>query len=176
MVARKRSSRVYKGTKSPKEIEARQAAFLKAYGEVGTVRKACLLTEVGRSTVGNWQSMDILNFKAKIATAREMFRELIQDTMWERVKEQKPSDNPVLILALINAHWPEKYKRDAAGASAEVKEMMVEWKRWARDAKRRDTGVSAPVVTEEDQARRNAIDQVEKLLSRTKSSDDDNRS
>lgn len=151
-----------------KDVEVRQSAFLQSYGDVGTIRKACLLTEIARGTVEGWMRKDICGFKLKMSTARELFRELIQDTIWERVKQQKPGENPVLILALINAHWPEKYKRDAHGQTTEIQEMMAEWKRWAKDAKRGDSAVPTSSATEEDQARRNAIDQVEKILSRRK--------
>lgn len=154
-----------------KEIEAKQEAFLVAYGEVGTIRKACQLTEVGRSTVGDWEKKNVCNFKLKMTTAKEIFRELLQDTAWERVKLQKPGENPLLHVMLINAHWPEKYKRDANALTAEVKEMMGEWRQWKRKEGKRKVKVEVE-VSEDEEARRSAIDQVENFLSKKQVSRD----
>jgi hypothetical protein len=155
-----------------KEIEAKQEAFLVAYGQVGTIRKACQLTEVGRSTVGDWEKKNVCNFKIKMTTAKEMFRELLQDTAWEKVKAQKPGDNPVLHITLLNAHWPEKYKRDANSVTSEVKEMMSEWRQWKRKEGKEGKKKVKVEVSEAEEARQNAIDQVENLLAKKQVSGD----
>ena len=81
-----------------------------------------------------------------------------------RVQQQKPNDNPVLLITLLNAHWPEKYRRDGNTVTDEVKEMMVEWKKWVRES--RSSGKSKPAVNEAEEAQRSAVDEVEKLLAR----------
>ena len=163
MPAKKRD-RSYKGTVEPDFVRARQDAFLVAYGECGTVRASCAAADVGRSTVDDWNRSDAHGFRAKYAVAKELYREHIQDIAWERVKVQKPNDNPVLLITLLNAHWPEKYRRDGNTVTDEVKEMMVEWKKWVRES--RSSGKNKPAVNEAEEAQRSAVDEVEKLLAR----------
>ena len=163
MPAQKRD-RSYKGKVNPDLVLARQDAFLVAYGEAGTLRAACDAAEVGRSTIADWNRSDAHGFKAKYATAKELFREHLQDLAFGRVQQQKPNDNPVLLITLLNAHWPEKYRRDGNTVTDEVKEMMVEWKKWVRES--RNTGKNKPAVNEAEEAQRSAVDEVEKLLAR----------
>jgi len=160
----KKRDRSYKGKVEPDFVRARQDAFLVAYGECGTVRASCAAADVGRSTVDDWNRSDAHGFRAKYAVAKELYREHIQDIAWERVKVQKPNDNPVLLITLLNAHWPEKYRRDGNTVTDEVKEMMVEWKKWVRES--RNTGKNKPAVNEAEEAQRSAVDEVEKLLAR----------
>jgi len=160
----KKRDRSYKGKVEPDFVRARQDAFLVAYGECGTVRASCAAADVGRSTVDDWNRSDAHGFRAKYAVAKELYREHIQDIAWERVKVQKPNDNPVLLITLLNAHWPEKYRRDGNTVTDEVKEMMVEWKKWVRES--RSSGKNKPAVNEAEEAQRSAVDEVEKLLAR----------
>jgi hypothetical protein len=151
--------------------EAKQDAFLAAYGESGSKRAACLASNVGRSTVTDWEKNDTHGFKIKMAIATEMFREMLQDMAIGRVQNQKPNDNPVLLITLLNAMWPERYRRDGQTSGSEVKEMMVEWKRWVRDNKKKSK--DDPKVSDAEKAHKNAIDQVESILTRKKSKNDD---
>ena len=153
----------------PGTIRARQGAFIAAYGEVGSLRKAAEDANVPRGTVQGWVRENTLGFKAKYETSREIFREHLQDIAVQRVKDQGPKDNPVLLITLLNAHWPEKYRRDGNVVTNEVKEMMGEWKRWVREANRK-TKPSAELAEAAD-ARQNAIDEVEQILSRRKAND-----
>ena len=164
MVKRDRS---YKGVRNPDLVKAKQDAFLAAYGEVGSVRAACKASDLGRSTVDQWTRQDAQGFRGRLAVAKEIFRESLQDLAVNRVKNQKPNDNPVLLITLLNAHWSELYRRDSQVATNEVKEMMVEWKKWVSENKKKGKPKEdSKVVDEAEQARINAIDEVEKILSR----------
>lgn len=70
-----------------------QESFLVAFGEVGSIRKACTASSVGRSTVEDWMRNDVNSFKAKMDAARQIFREMLQDMALERAQAQKPNDN-----------------------------------------------------------------------------------
>jgi len=149
--------------------QARQSAFIAAYGEVGSIRRASEAASVSRSTVAGWISKDIYNFKTKYETAREMFREFLQDVAVQRVGDQGPRDNPLLLITLLNAHWPEKYRRDANVVTNEVKEMMSEWKRYVRESNRKTK--PSPELKEAEEARKNAMNEVEHILSRKRQDD-----
>ena len=150
---------------------ANQDAFLAVYREIGSVSKSAKEVGIDRTTVQGWARKDLHGFKEKYALAKEDFREYLQDMAVSRGQDQKPNDNPVLLITLLNAHWPEKYRRDGNTANTEVKEMMGEWKKWVKANKgksKKDEG-----VTEAEEARRNAVDEVEKILSRKNSDDAD---
>lgn len=169
MTAKKRD-RSYKGKINPEQVLARQNAFIVAYGECGTIKSAALAAEVGRSTVNEWVRNDVQNFKAKFAEAKDIYADTIQDMAWKRVQNQKPSDNPVLLLAHLNAHVAAFRKSQLANVS-EVKEMMAEWKRFERE-NRKAPGKSYD-LTDTEMARRNAVDEVEKLLARKRNDNTD---
>lgn len=158
-------------------VRARQSAFLAAYGEVGSVRAACEASKVGRSTVNDWIRYDAENFRAKFSVAKEIFRESLQDLAVDRVKHQKPNDNPVLLITLLNAHWSELYRRDGAAASNDVREMMAEWKRFVKNNNRKHKSVQEKEKMDEgDVAALNAINEVEKIMSRRRRADDNSDS
>ena len=157
-----------------KRTKARQDKFLAAYGEAGTIRGACTLSEVTRSTVADWRHRDVQNFKVRFETSNELFRESLQDLAFARVRLQKPDGNPVLLITLLNACWPEKYRRDTYRADDNAREMMIEWKKWKKSQEKGRKAVQAEKEPNEDaEARKNAIDEVEKILSRRKPPDSD---
>ena len=156
---------------TPEETRMSQDAFLAAYGTAGSVKAACDSIDLSRSTVDSWNKGDVQGFRVRYGVAKDIFRDGLQDIAVNRVMQQKPGDNPVLLITLLNAHWPEKYRRDGQVATNEVKEMMVEWKKWARDNKKK--GPKPSEVSETEEATKNAIDEVEKLLAK-KSEPSDN--
>ena len=64
-----------KADSDPDATQARQGAFIAAYGEVGSLRKAAEAARVPRATVISWVQRDTYGFKAKYEAAREMCRE-----------------------------------------------------------------------------------------------------
>ena len=101
----------------------------------------------------------------------------LQDLAVDRVKHQKPNDNPVLLITLLNAHWSELYRRDGAAASNDVREMMAEWKRFVKDNNRKHKSVQEKEKMDEgDVAALNAINEVEKIMSRRRRADDNSDS
>ena len=158
--------RSYKGTREPELVKAKQEAFLAAYGECGSIRAACEAAEVGRSTTNQWRTQNTQNFREKFAIAQEMFREMLQDMAVGRVKDQKPNDNPVLLITLLNAHYPELYRRDSHTGDTQMKDLLNDWKKWVKQNNKPSKKDNE--VTEAEQQKKNAIDEVEKILSRKK--------
>jgi hypothetical protein len=149
-----------------------QNAWLAAYGEVGTVRKACMATDVPRSTYYNWIENNIYNFKEKQAIAHEIFGEYVRDLALDRIEGQGPKDNPVLLMSFLNAFAPQYFKRDSSTGGDAAKEFMVELKKLR--AMQEDIRKDNKEVDKEDSAKKRAMDEVEKILSRQRESDDDN--
>lgn len=102
--------------------------------------------------------------------ARHVFREYLQDMAFERVKNQKPDANPVLMITLLNRFWPEVFRRDAYRADDPAKEVMMDLRKWMKANSPESKKTEEEV--EEASARKRAIDEVEKLLARKASGPD----
>ena len=159
-------------SRSKEETVNVQDAFLAAHGEVGTIRKASIAASVSRSTVYRWIDDNLYGFKDKYDVSLAIFKEYLQDLALERIKGQGPKDNPVLLLAYLNAFIPEKFRRDSQGSDSISKEIMSELKRWRKESEK----IRDKENIEEIDARKNAIDEVEKILSRKREPDDNDQS
>jgi hypothetical protein len=95
-------------------IWADQEHFLAQYGKCGTIMRAAEATNVSRETVRRWQRADKLGFADRFDSARERFREELEEIAFERLRDpQGNRGSDVLLITMLNAHWPEKYRRDA---------------------------------------------------------------
>jgi hypothetical protein len=150
-----------------KRTKANQDAFLATYTLTGSIRSACRAVGVSRGTHHVWVSKDTNGFKTRYAEAQEEFREALQDMAVERVKNQKPGDNPVLLITLLNAHWPEKYRRTGYLADNSAKEIMGEWKKWAKENRKHSKKRG------ETDDRDNAIEEAERILAKKTQRDTD---
>ena len=150
-----------------KKTRANQDAFLAAFTVTGSTRASADAVKVDRHTVNKWKANNTHGFKEKFATAEDEFREMLQDLAVDRVRNQRPNDNPVLLITLLNAHWPEKYRRTGHLADDQAKEIMSEWKRWVKDSRRHAK------TREEATDRDNAIEEAERILARKSGTDTD---
>ena len=123
-------------TLGEKETWNRQEGFLAAYSECGSIRKAAPAAEVPRVTVMWWNRTDYLGFKARFEVAQHQFREMLQDMAVARVQAQKPNDNPVLLIALLNAHWPDKYRPNQQESDDTAKEVLAKLSEMQRARRR----------------------------------------
>jgi hypothetical protein len=142
-----------------------QDAFLAAFAVSGTLKSAAEAIDIPRATIHAWARKDTHGFKVRYTEATEIFREYLQDIAVDRVKNQKPNDNPVLLITLLNAHWPEKYRRDAHYADNAAKEVMAEWKRFVK-ANKKAARNSRDDKSEQDTEREQAVAEAQKILAR----------
>lgn len=109
---------------APVDVMKRQELFLTAYNLIGSIKGACESISLSRLTVQTWNKFDTHGFKDKFENAKYNFRESLQDLAVSRVLAQKVSDNPTLLIALLNAHWPEKYRPQVSDTNEDAKELM----------------------------------------------------
>ena len=153
--------------KAPGETKSLQNAFLAAYNLVGSVRKAAESVDMSRNTVSGWIKNDVQGFRERYEDSKDEFREYLQDMAVDRVKDQKPGDNPVLLITLLNAHWPEKYRRTGYYTDNAAKEIMSEWKKWIKQTRKQAK------TKDEAPDRNNAIEEAERILARKATRDSD---
>ena len=110
--------------KEPEDVKARQDLFLGLYSEMGSIRAAAKEMNISRRTPTRWIKDDIQGFKERCEEAKFNFREMLQDIAVNRVKEQGSKDNPVLLIALLNAHWAEKYRPQTTSVDDTAKEVL----------------------------------------------------
>ena len=110
--------------REPEDVKARQDFFMTLYAELGSIRAAVKEMGLNRRTVNRWMKDDVQGFKERFEEAKFNFREMLQDIAVNRVKEQGSKDNPVLLIALLNAHWADKYRPQTTSVDDTAKEVL----------------------------------------------------
>jgi hypothetical protein len=123
--------------------EKRKALFLKAYEEWGTVRGAVKVAQVVRSTFDKWVQDDP-EFMREVDKAKRAFGEYLEELALERVKNpDKNRGSDVLLLGLLNANLPQKFRPQIAMSEDSAKDLIVEWRKAARAVRKEDGGPGA---------------------------------
>ena len=96
-----------------KQTLVKQDAFLASYVELGSIYRAAPAVGITRQAVQYWNAHDLCGFKARFEFALFAFRESLQDIAIQRIRNPKGNrGSDVLVLGLLNAHWPEKYRQN----------------------------------------------------------------
>jgi hypothetical protein len=106
-----------------------QNRFLHALEELGTIKDACEHAGVVRSTIKTWVRDDVQGFAERYMESEEVFADSLERMAYDRVALQAPRDNPVLLIALLNAHKPAKYRPGTAVSESAAREVMAEWRK-----------------------------------------------
>ena len=121
-----------------------------AYAQAGSIKVAAAAAGVSRETADWWITKDYLGIKAHFQQAALTFRESLQDLAVERVRNpEKNRGSDILLLGLLNAHWPEKYRRNEVQADETAKEILAELKRMARERRAPGGSMGPPAVVDQ---------------------------
>ena len=128
---------------------ARKRAFLQAMEEWGTVKKACEITKIARRTYKEWHAQDWA-FASAVSEARFSFAESLEGLALERVKNpDKGRGCDVLLLGLLNANMPQKYRPQVSMNEDSARELITEWRKASQVIKKEGPAegeeLSAPV-------------------------------
>ena len=114
--------------------EEKQNAFLKVYPTAGTISSAARAIRTNRKTVNRWLK-SYPDFSEKFEEARKEFVEELEDIAYGLVKEMSDKRdykaNPTLLIFMLNANHPEKY-RGIADTSTEARDVLSELRKMAR--------------------------------------------
>jgi len=126
------------------ESARRKALFLKAYGEYGTVLKACEVAGIARNTYVKWQAADH-EFSKDLDQRKQAFGENLEGIALERVKNpDKNRGSDILLLGLLNANLPAKYRPQIAISEDAAKDLIFEWRKASKEVqKHRDDSPTA---------------------------------
>jgi len=89
---------------------ARQEQVLRGFEALGNLTAACEAAGVARKTAEYWRRTDALGFAGRLENAKGGFGDRLESLAWDMVKRMKPGQNPTLLICLLNATLPLKYR------------------------------------------------------------------
>jgi hypothetical protein len=116
---------------------ARRKQFLLAFEECGTIRAACRMLGIDKSNVRRWKEDP--EFEEELHSARLAFAEMLEGIALDRIRN--PSSNrgsDVLLLGLLNANLPSKYRPQIAMSEDSAKDLIIEWRKAAKEVRREE--------------------------------------
>jgi molybdenum-dependent DNA-binding transcriptional regulator ModE len=118
------------------DVEKRKSIFLEAYEKEGTIRAACRAAKVDRSSYQRWHANDF-DFAKALDGKKIFFAESLEELALERVRNpDKNRGSDVLLIGLLNANMPQKYRPQFAMSEDSAKELIIEWRKAAKDIKK----------------------------------------
>tara|TARA_Y100000310_G_scaffold218915_1_gene220274 strand:+ start:66 stop:566 length:501 start_codon:yes stop_codon:yes gene_type:complete len=130
--------------------ESRKRILIATLEEYGTVRKACEVTGISRKTYDLWQKSDP-EFSQSMDLARRSFAESLEEIALDRVRNpEKGKGSDVLLLGLLNANMPHKFRPQLALNEDSAKELIVEWRKAAKEVKKDKPAQEEAAVLNED--------------------------
>ena len=113
-----------------KNTDARQDTFCKVYAQVGTIAAAARSCGIDPSTIYAWAHSDAYGFKQKFERAKQSFADSLETIAFERVQTRDTND--VLLITLLNAHKPDKYRPNAPPTNEQASEVIAKLTRLTR--------------------------------------------
>jgi hypothetical protein len=126
---------------------ASRRKFLRVFEECGTMSGACRATGIATSNVKYWISEDPA-FAEEFHSARVAFAEMLEGIALDRVRNpDKNRGSDILLLGLLNANLPSKYRPQFAMNEDSAKDLIIEWRKAVKGAQReepKEEGASLP--------------------------------
>ena len=142
---------------SKKRQWRRQTKYLIAYQETRSKSVAAITSGVTYRTAMKWQKDNEFGFTERLEEADLIFCEGLEQLALERVRMQDAKANPVLLITLLNANLPNKYRPTVVMNDDTAKDVLSQLRGMAKDAP--DSDKEDEVVDDES-----ALDQVNKIL------------
>ena len=125
-----------------------QNSFLRPYANNRTKATSARVACIGRSTVYWWEKKDHLGFKARLAEAEEAYCNMLEDKATALAMELKPGQNSLILVTLLNANMPDKYRPNSVLPSETMTETLQAMKQATREFKRLEDGSETTTETE----------------------------
>jgi tRNA A37 methylthiotransferase MiaB len=137
----------------------RQAAFLKVYSSGASVREATKAAETTRKAIYGWIKDDRNGFAKLYDEAQADFKDSLIERAMSRLKDQKSSDSPILLITMLNAYIPEKFRPNVIPTEEVAKETMTELRNLSKKAFK-----TTPAERETPMESKSPLQQVEDIL------------
>ena len=101
-----------------------QTKFLRGLAVGGTNLAGLSMSGVHRRTIWQWKTDDTLGFRERYDKAKEHFTDSLETIALNLVKQLGPGNSPVLLITLLNANLPEKYRPNVTVSDDTAKETL----------------------------------------------------
>ena len=149
-----------------KEAKKRQESFLVVYSKGASIRSAAKAAGTTRWSVKRWIDGDKFGFKDRVESAQSDFKDSLIERAMNRLEEQKASDSPLLLITMLNAYIPEKFRPNTIATEEVAKETIKELRQLSKQAFK-----GVPVEREEEMTSTSPIQQVEDIILKKKGGD-----
>ena len=148
------------GKEYEERTKRRQAAFLKVFSSGASVREATKAAETTRKAIFGWIRDDRNGFAKLYDEAQADFKDSLIERAMARISEQKASDSPILLITMLNAYIPEKFRPSVIPTEEAAKETITELRNLSKRAFK-TTPVAERETTLESKS---PLDQVKDIL------------
>ena len=145
-------------TRKYQDIRKKQDAFLSIYSQGASVKLASQGANTTRWSVKRWVDDDLLGFRDRFDSANADFKDSLIEMAMHRLNEQKATDSPLLLITMLNAYIPEKFRPTSASTEEVAKDTIKEMRTLAKNA------FVAKPVEEEELSERSPMQQVEEII------------
>ena len=127
-----------------------QQAFLLAYSQCGTIAKAAEIIGIHRYTAFRWRQQDTFRFKDRMLDAQATYCDVLENKAHELAMNLDSNNNPVMLITLLNANLPDKYRPNSVLPSEAMTDTLRAMKQASREHRRLADGseVTTETVTE----------------------------
>ena len=115
------------------DMAKRKKKFLDSFEACGTIRGACNIVGVARPTYHRWVVEDA-DFAKEFDQRRVAFAESLEELALDRVRNpDKNRGSDLLLIGLLNANMPAKYRPQVAISEDSANDLIIEWRKASRE-------------------------------------------
>ena len=139
-----------------RKVLKEQDSFLRLYEKSRAKGTSAKGAGVVRETVRLWEKKDILGFKKRLEEADEKFCDTLEQKALALIDDMSVTNSPLLLITLLNANLPNKYRPNVIVPDETAKDMLQELRKLSKGQKDK-----VKQSTEEDQS---PIEQAEQAM------------
>jgi hypothetical protein len=110
----------------PKRTLSLQDKYLEAWARSGTSRAAHRTSGLNRVTTYKWTLNDVYGFAERLKDGKQELSDELEEIALDLVRQLKPTNSPLLLLALLNANLPEKYRTNIVATDETARDTLRE--------------------------------------------------
>ena len=118
-----------------RKVLKEQDRFLELYEKSRAKGTSAKGVGVVRETVRLWEKKDILGFKKRLEEADEKFCDTLEQKALALIEDMSVTNSPLLLITLLNANLPHKYRPNVIVPDETAKDMLQELRKLSKGQK-----------------------------------------
>jgi hypothetical protein len=118
-----------------RKVLKEQDRFLELYEKSRAKGTSAKGVGVVRETVRLWEKKDILGFKKRLEEADEKFCDTLEQKALALIDDMSVTNSPLLLITLLNANLPNKYRPNVIVPDETAKDMLQELRKLSKGQK-----------------------------------------